>query len=67
VSLVLDDKWHAALRARVAEEVNALAFTLVGRLRELGVRYADTLDDLETASAALQQRVARHLAEMGVG
>lgn len=64
--LVLDDKWHAAIRARVAREVNALTLALVGRIQELGQRYAETVEDLEAELAKLDSRVAAHLVDMGV-
>jgi hypothetical protein len=45
--LVLDDKWHATLRERVGREVRTLVAALVARVRQLGERYAETLDQLD--------------------
>jgi type I restriction enzyme M protein len=45
--LVLDDKWHATLRDRIARETRALVVALVARVQQLGERYAETLDQLD--------------------
>jgi type I restriction enzyme M protein len=65
-ALVLDDKWHATIATRIAGELNALTLALVGRIQELGVRYDETLADIEAEVAALDSRVVVHLADMGV-
>jgi type I restriction enzyme M protein len=64
--LVLDDKWHATIRTKVDHEVNSLTLDLVGRIQELGQRYGETVDDLTTLVAQLENRVAVHLTDMGV-
>ncbi len=63
---LLDDKWHAIIRTRVAVEVTSLTLVLVGRIQELGERYDQTLGDLDAKIAQLGSRVAVHLADMGV-
>jgi type I restriction enzyme M protein len=50
----------------VAGEVTALTLDLVERIRELGERYAETVDDLDAELQRLEQRVASHLADMGL-
>lgn len=65
-SLVLDDKWRATVVRRVASEVEALTLDLVGRVRQLGERYAETLHDLDTQIDALEAKVAGHLSNMGI-
>ena len=65
-TLVLDDKWDATVTTRVASEVEALTLTLVGRIQELGGRYADTVAALDAQVQKLESSVSRHLAEMGV-
>jgi type I restriction enzyme M protein len=65
-SLVLDDKWLATIRNRVSSEVNALTLALVGRIQQLGERYAETVDELTAELETLEVEVAGHLAEMGV-
>ncbi len=64
--LVLDDKWHATIAARIEGEVNTLTLALVGRIQVLGQRYAETLGDLDAELVTLDGKVARHLAAMGV-
>lgn len=64
--LVLDDKWHATIARRVTSEVNSLTLALLGRIQELGKRYADTVADLEAGLSQLDGQVAAHLADMGV-
>ena len=64
--LVLDDKWHTTVRTRVAGEADALTLALVGRISELGMRYGETLGDLDDEIAKLASRVASHLSDMGV-
>ena len=65
-SIVLDDKWHAAIAAKIDGEVNALTLALVARIRQLGGRYAETVADLDAELAKLEGKVVDHLVNMGV-
>jgi type I restriction enzyme M protein len=65
-TLVLDDKWQATVRARVASELNVLTLALVDRIQQLGERYGETLGHLEGEMAELERRVSIHLADMGI-
>ena len=65
-TLVLDDKWKAAVIVRVASEAESLTLGLVARIEELGQRYAETVASLSGELAELDAKVARNLAEMGV-
>lgn len=65
-TLVLDDKWRATVASRVAGEVDALTQNLVTRIRQLGERYAETVDELDVELHRLEAKVAGHLAEMEV-
>lgn len=65
-SIMLDDKWHAAIAAKIDGEVNALTHALVVRIRQLGERYAETIDELDAELTKLGARVAEHLVSMGV-
>ncbi|HWL43225.1 MAG TPA: type I restriction-modification system subunit M [Ilumatobacter sp.] len=65
-SLVLDSKWHATVAGHIASEVEALTLALVGRIQQLGDRYAETVGSLELSGADLEAQVALHLAAMGV-
>jgi type I restriction enzyme M protein len=64
--LVLDAKWHAVLKSRVAGEVTSLTHDLVARIQQLGERYAQTVGALDSELADLAAKVAEHLAAMGV-
>ncbi len=65
-TLVLDDKWAPTVASRVSAEVEALTLALVGRIQELGDRYAETVRGLDARLAALESKVAEHLAAMGI-
>jgi type I restriction enzyme M protein len=65
-TLVLDDKWNATVTNRIASELNSLTLALVGRIQQLGERYAATLKQLDAELAKLESRVVAHLADMGV-
>lgn len=64
--LVLEDKWHAMVAARINGEVNALTLALVDRVHELGERYAETLADLDAGLEKLEAGLMDHLVSMGV-
>lgn len=65
-SLVLDEKWHAAIKSRVAGEVHSLTHNLVARIQQLGERYAQTVGALDSELADLEAKVADHLTDMGL-
>ena len=65
-ALVLDDKWRAMLIGRIVAEVEALTLALVGRIRDLGERYAQTIGRLDVQVGELEARVLHHLADMGI-
>ena len=65
-TLVLDDKWRATVVQRVADEVEALTLDLVARIQQLGERYAETVNNLDTQLEKLEAKVEQHLADMGV-
>ncbi|WP_328995790.1 type I restriction-modification system subunit M [Kribbella sp. NBC_01245] len=65
--LVLEGKWFASVTGRVSSEVGSLTLALVGRIEELGDRYAETVGALDAELAALEAKVAGHLREMGIG
>lgn len=64
--LVVDDKWAAALRHGIMAEVNTLILALVGRIQQLGERYAQTVEMLGAELERCEAKVARHLADMGI-
>ncbi|HEY3959862.1 MAG TPA: type I restriction-modification system subunit M [Solirubrobacteraceae bacterium] len=65
-TLVLDDKWETTVSGRVASVLTSLVLGLVGRIHELGERYAETMGDLEAELEERSIQVVSHLAEMGV-
>ena len=65
-TLVIDDKWLAAVSARLSSEVANLISTLVSRTETLGRRYAATSGQLEARVEDLAAVVADHLRAMGV-
>ena len=64
--IVLEDKWLVSVETRLSDEVNGLTLALVDRIRELGERYAETMNDLDIELQRLEANVAAHLADMGV-
>jgi type I restriction enzyme M protein len=64
-SLVLDDKWLAAIAAAVQGELDRVSQTLTGRIRELAERYVTPLPQLNDEVATLAARVDEHLKKMG--
>lgn len=64
-TLVVDDKWLAAVAAAVQGELDRVSQTLTERIREPAERYARPLPDLIGEVATLSARVDAHLAKMG--
>ncbi|MDD2712608.1 MAG: type I restriction-modification system subunit M, partial [Simplicispira sp.] len=64
-TLVVEDKWMAALEATVQGEVDRISQTLTRRVGELAERYATPLPALARQVDALQALVDAHLAKMG--
>ena len=64
--LVLDAKWRATIQVRVMGELASLSLALVARIRELGQRYGETLEELSAELTQLDDRVSGYLAEMGI-
>ncbi|MGQ0799260.1 MAG: type I restriction-modification system subunit M [Pseudomarimonas sp.] len=65
-SLVVEDKWFAALREATEGEVEKLTQRLAGRVKELEERYARPLIDLEGDVAGYGAKVTGHLRAMGL-
>ena len=64
-TLVVDDKWLAALAAAVQGELDRVSQTLTGRIRQLAERYATPLPQLTGEVETLAARVDEHLKKMG--
>lgn len=65
-TLVIHDKWFAAIQAAMEGEVQHLTQSLAGRVKELEERYATTLPELAKDVAELSEKVEAHLRQMGL-
>jgi type I restriction enzyme M protein len=65
-SLVVDDKWLAALAASVQSELDRVSQALTGRIKLLAERYGTPLPQLVDEVEALAARVDEHLKRMGL-
>ncbi len=66
-TLVVDDKWLAALAAEVQTELDRISQTLTGRIMELAKRYAEPLPQIAAEVDGLSHNVHTHLEKMGFG
>src|SRR5262245_55148952 len=64
-TLVVVDKWLAALHAAVQGELDRVSQNLTGRIRQLAERYATPLPQLTQEVEVLAARVDEHLKKMG--
>jgi type I restriction enzyme M protein len=64
-ALVVDDKWLAALDARIQSEMDRVSQQLTARVRELAERYDAPLPTLTDVAAELEAKVNDHMERMG--
>jgi len=64
-TLVVDDKWLAALASALHNELDRVSQTLTTRIRELAERYEHPLPKLEADVDTLATKVEVHLENMG--
>lgn len=64
-TLVVEDKWLAALAAAIHGEMDRISQTLTQRVKELAERYETPLPQAVSKVAELEQAVNRHLERMG--
>jgi type I restriction enzyme M protein len=64
-TLVVEDKWLAALETAINGEVERVSQRLTQRLKELAERYATPLPALTARVDELEAKVNRHLEKMG--
>ena len=64
-TLVVDDKWLAALDAAIHGEMDRISQALTQRVKELAERYETPMPQLTDRVAELEAKVNRHLERMG--
>jgi type I restriction enzyme M protein len=64
-TLVVDDKWLAALDAVIHSEMDRISQSLTQRLKELAERYETPLPRMLSSVADLENKVNQHLKRMG--
>ncbi len=64
-TLVVDDKWLAALDAAIHGEMDRVSQALTQRVKELAERYETPLPQMVSQMAGLEEKVNRHLERMG--
>ncbi len=64
-TLIVDDKWTAAIERDVRAEIKRVAQTVAGRVKALEERYAEPLPALAAEVEILTEKVEGHLKEMG--
>jgi len=64
-TLVVDDKWLAALTAAAHGEMDRITQALTRRVKELAERYETPLPQMVSRVAKLEAKVDRHLERMG--
>jgi type I restriction enzyme M protein len=65
-TLVVDDKWFAAIRAALEGEMQRLSWALADRVKELEGRYAVPLPKLEHEVDIFRETITAHLTQMGL-
>lgn len=63
---VIDHKWAIALTARFTDELKRVKAAIVSDVQALASRYAKTLPEMENGVKSLTDKVAKHLAAMGI-
>ncbi|KAF4516704.1 hypothetical protein B566_EDAN003454 [Ephemera danica] len=64
-TLVVEDKWLAAIAADIHSEMDRISQALTQRVKELAERYETPLPTLTSKVAELSAKVAAHLKKMG--
>ena len=64
-TLVVDDKWMAALATAIKGEVDRISQNLTQRVKELTERYESPLPQLTTNAKEFEEKVNQHLERMG--
>jgi len=65
-TLVVDDKWLTSLQTVIQTEIDAISQRLTTRVKELSDRYENTLQELDSHTKTLENKVSAHLEKMGL-
>ncbi|MGJ8661606.1 MAG: type I restriction-modification system subunit M [Bacteroidota bacterium] len=65
-TLVVDKKWLASISAVLQSEIDSISQRLTGRIKELAERYENALPKLSEQTTTAEEKVASHLAKMGL-
>ena len=63
---VVDRKWAIALTSRFTDELKRVKAAIVSDVQSLARRYEKTLPEMENSVKSLTDKVAKHLAAMGI-
>ena len=63
--LVVENKWMATLATLLESEMQQISQNLTTRVSELAERYAQTLSSIDADIVELEEKVKKHLAQMG--
>ena len=64
-TLVVDDKWLGTIDKLIQGEMNQISHFLAERVRTLGERYERRLSDIVSTAKHLENKVNKHLKQMG--
>jgi len=64
--LVVNDKWISSLKASIQTEIDSISQRLTSRIKELAERYEFTLNELDSQTKSLEEKVSEHLQKMGL-
>jgi len=64
-TLVVEEKWLAALEAAIRGEMDRVSQSLTQRVKELAERYETPMPQLTTRVDELEEKVNQHLEKMG--
>lgn len=64
-TLVVDDKWMAAIKTDIKSELDRISQKLTTRIKEIAERYENTLPQLDAKVSDFETKVEAHLEKMG--
>lgn len=65
-TLVVDKKWLQTISDLLQAEIDSISQRLTGRIKELAERYENALPQLTEQATTAEEKVASHLAKMGL-